>query len=232
MLTHTVSPLTKYMLIHKSDQKFTLDGNFGLWKNDNTLLSLYVLSILNQSSEKRSLSNKLHVRVHHEDNKVLSVGVEDWDVLSNYSPDVLSAWGIYGLEVNGWRPFVGANVAYRLSSKNLSYHKYLFGLKQKSFSTYAKAEVDKANNKLDLSLTYDSKVNNDLKLTADLKYIKDSSKEVATTTTDVTLVGEYRLDNLTFVKAKLSTDRSLVLSITRNFRQLLNFCFVTHVLII
>ena len=233
MLTHNVSPLTRYMLIHRSDQKFTFDGNFALWNNNILHLSLYSLNALNQNNGDRSLTNKFHLRVHHENNKIFSLGVENWDVLSSKTPDVLSTWGIYGLDVNGWRPFVGANVAYRLSSNKFVYHNYLFGLKQKSFSTYAKAEVKREEEKLDLSLTFDSKVNSDIKVSADLKYSKAKDKELKKDiyTTNVTLVGEYRLDNATFLKGKISTDNSLILSITRNFRQLLNFCFVTQVMI-
>jgi hypothetical protein len=229
MLTHTYSPLGRYLLTHKSDQSLTLDGNFHLWAQDLLSLSLYANSVLKQ--DKKQWNNKLHLRFHHDDNKVVSVGVEDWDVLSQQAPQTLSAWGICGFKVDQWRPFVGISGGFGLQSKKISYHKYLAGLKQKDWSLYAafnskrvtKDGKDSWAN--DCSFIADQKVNKDIKVSADIKCTCDDTCKPV-----VALVGEYRLDNDTFFKAKASnSDNSLTLSLTKNYRQLINFCFVTKV---
>jgi hypothetical protein len=216
-LTHTINSQNKYMIMHKQSN-ITLDGNFGLWSNKNLWVSLYVNSFLTQNLLKRRLDNKVQLRFHHDSDKILSVGIENYDPLSSSSPDVLSAWGVWGFESKGWKPFVGANVAYSISRKKLNYHKYLLGLKQKDWTTYFQAAVEGYDNKTFTVIT-DGKVNSDLKVSGDWRLC---GKDAQTT-----IAGEYRLDGSTFVKAKVSTDQSLVISLNRNFRQLLNLGFTT-----
>jgi hypothetical protein len=225
-LTHTVNSENKYMIMHKPSN-ITLDGNFGLWRNKNVWVSLYVNSVLTQNSEKSSLNNKLHVRFHHEDDKIFSVGIEKYDPLNNCSPDVISSWGIWGCEKNGWKPFVGANVAWSVSGKKLNYHKYLLGLKQKDWTTYVQAHLEGCSKKT-FSVITDGKINKDLKVSGDwkLNHSKDNEGKVCQKI-DATIAGEYRLDASTFVKAKVSTDRTMSVSLNRNFRQLMTLGFTT-----
>ena len=241
-LTHLLSPWTRYSIMHGSDQSCSLEGNFGLWAQDNIWLSLYANTMLIQRPEIKSLNNKLHLRFHHEDNKIVSIGVQDWDVLLGNSPQVLSAWGLYGMNINGWRPYIGINAAVSLLDKKVDEHTYLIGINQIDWSASIKggqtripAKLENMrtipdHNVMNINVTYDARINNDLKLTADYNY-STHVKDIALPH-KVQLVGEYRLDNSTFIKAKVSSDQSFIISITRNFRQLLNFCFVSKVIYI
>jgi hypothetical protein len=224
MLTHTYSPWTKYLVSHKSDQSISLDGNFSLWSQDKTWLSLYANS--NLQHEKNKWANKLHLRVHHDDNKIVSLGVEDWDVLSNNGPETLSAWGIFGFKVEQWRPFVGVGAGLSTQSKKIVYHKYLVGLKQKDWSLYAQlhAQMVKDAWKQEAGVIFDHRINKDIKVSADIKADVNDIKAAK-----LILVGEYRLDGDTFVKARVSNDQSVTLSLTKNYRQLINFSFLTKV---
>jgi hypothetical protein len=225
MITHTYSPWTKYLVSHKSDQTLSVDGNFGLWSQDKVLLSLYVNS--NLIHEKKKWNNKIQLRTHHDDNKILSVGVENWDVCSKSGPETLSAWGVWGFKVEQWRPFVGIGAGFGLNAKKINYHKYLVGLKQKDWSVYAQLHAQRGEKDIweqNAHIIYDHRVNKDVKVSADLKTnVKDLN------TAKLVLVGEYRLDGETFLKARVSNDQTLTLSLTKNYRQLINFSFLTKV---
>jgi hypothetical protein len=229
MLTHTYSPWTKYLVSHKSDQSLSLDGNFNLWSQDKVRLSLYVNSNLQQVDRK--WNNKIQLRTHHDDNKIISIGIEDWDVQSsNKAPEVLSAWGIWGFTADQWRPFIGVGAGLGLQSKSIAYHKYLVGLKQKDWSVYTQLHAQRQHKdgkdswEQNASIIYDHRINKDLKVSADIKAdINDLNKA------KFVLVSEYRLDADSFLKARVSNDQTLTLSLTKNFRQLINFCFLTKV---
>jgi hypothetical protein len=196
------------------------------------LVSLYVNSSLQH--DKKKWNNKIHLRTHHDDNKIVSVGFEDWDALSKKAPETLSAWGICGFKADEFRPFVGVGAGWGLQANNLSYHKYLVGLKQKDWTLCAELNVQRQDAKdvkdgkvhwgQTVSVIYDHRLNKEVKVSADLKAdINDLNSA------KVVLVGEYVLDSSTFLKARVSNDQSLTLSLTKNFRQLINFCFLTKV---
>jgi hypothetical protein len=228
MLTHTHSPWTRYLITHKSDQSLTLDGNFNIWRKDNVYVSLYANSVLKQ--ETKQMKNKLHLRLHHEDNKIVSVGVEDWNCCPKSAPETISAWGIWGFKVDQWRPFVGIHGGYGLNSKKLAYHKYLLGLKQRDWSLYTQVESKRVFKDLkdswsnEVSVLFDQRVNKDLKVSADLKANVENMSQA-----QVVLVGEYKLDGETALKARVANDSSLTLSLTKSYRQLLNLCLVTKI---
>jgi hypothetical protein len=218
------------MVSHKSDQSLSLDGNFNLWSQDKTWLSLYVNSNLQQ--DKRKWNNKIQLRTHHDDNKIVSIGIEDWDIHSGKAPEILSAWGIWGFKADQWRPFVGVGAGLGLQSKNIAFHKYLVGLKQKDWTLYAQLHAERQSKEgkdswaQNASVIYDHRINKDLKVSADLKADVNNIQAAK-----VAFVGEYRLDGDTILKARVANDQTCTLSLTKNFRQLINFCFLTKVTI-
>jgi hypothetical protein len=227
MLTHTYSPWTKYLISHKSDQSISLDGNFGLWAEDKSNLSLYANSTL--QNDKNRWNNKLQLRFQHEDDKAVSIGVEDWDILSkDCCPEIISAWGIWGFKTDEWRPFVGVGAGLNTQTKAIAYHKYLVGLKQMDWSLYVQLHALKAWGtwKQEASIIFDHRINKDIKVSADIKAdVKGVDRA------QLVLVGEYRVDVDTFIKARVSLDQSLTFSFTKNYRKLINFCFITKVIL-
>lgn len=227
------------MLTHKSNQSLLLDGNFGLYQQNDIFLSLYVNSKLDQSETKRDFTNKLHLRVHHQDDKIFSIGVEGWNPLKSTAPNVISASALIGKQVEGWRPYVGVSTAFKISSSSLSFHRYLIGLKQRQYTAYLEFNVDSKvrdvkNEKTGIitkedywgkavNVVCDWRVNPDLKVAKDLKWNVDTGALA------YGCVAEYRLDADTFVKGKFSSDNSVTLSLTHNYRGLLNFGVVTRV---
>jgi hypothetical protein len=237
-VTHRLSSFSSYKLTHKDNGQVTLDGNFKVYGKDNYWLSLYTYAKLDQNETKRALPTKLHLRFHHENNKIIGLGVEEWDVINRSSPDVLSAYGLLGGDIqNGWRGFGGVQAAYKISNSNIIYHKYLLGIKNKitqgqfEFSSNRVTpkrgetkEEDKWSN--NINLIVDHKYSDKLKLSKDLKFNLDDSK------VDVQIGGEYKIDNGTFLKAKVANDQSLSLSLTHNYRGLINFGFAARVILI
>jgi hypothetical protein len=214
------------MLIHKPN-KVTLDGNFKLWSKDDVMLSLYANSALEQNIKDRNLPSKLHLRVHHQDNKIFGLGVEGIDPLNiQTASPTLSAWGLYGAKLpHDLKAFGGAYVGFVPQSKHLSFHRYLLGLKHALGTAHLEFSVDRiltettsegkvlqtVENQSNVSVKFDGKANNDLKVGGDVSYDFLNSLQAK-------LYGEYSLDSSTFVKAKVDTENTLSVSLTHNYK--------------
>jgi hypothetical protein len=221
-----------------------MNGNFGVWRRDNVNVSVFADVSLTQNEKVRSLPSKVHVRVQHDDNKIVSVGFENTDVLNSHKPDVLSAWGLFGGNLpNGFKGFAGAYTGFQLSSNSLLFHKYLLGLKHKDLTGHLEAGINRVNNKSkvkdettgvetevdstvmqkSVNLRVDGNLCRSWKLGADLAYNFD------TTNLDAKVQGIYTLDSDTYLKVKAQSDNSLTLGLVHNYKGLINFNFVSKV---
>lgn len=239
-ITHKISPFSDYQVSHKSNGQCALEGNFKIHDQPNWLIVLHTNQTLNQSQTKRELPSKFLIRVHHVDNKIFSVGFEDWDMLSGRNPDILSVSGVFGQPINNdYRGVFGIYTGFKLSSQNILFHKYLLGIKHKNFSAYIEAGMTTVQEKSvhsesklttieektrkHVNLLVDGRLNDNLKLSSDLKVAIDSG------IVDSRLAGEYRIDNETVFKMKLQNDNSIGASITHNFRKLITLGFAARV---
>lgn len=226
------------MITHKP-QNVTLDGNFSLWKKDNVHLSLYTNVKLEQNEKKRELPSKVHLRVHHDDNKIFGFGFESFDPLRGCPvPNVFSAWGLAGGKLqNNFKSFGGFYTGYQLSSKAFLFQKFLFGLKHKDVTGYFEfsfdrvtkkikntegVEIDTVSQEKSLNFRVNGNCCKDVKLGGDLAYNLDTEK------IETKLFGEYAIDKNTFVKAKVQNDNSLTVGLTHNYRGLVNFGFTSR----
>ncbi len=218
--------------MHKPNN-VTLDGNFGLYSQDQLRLSLYANVKLEQDEKKRELPSKLHLRAQHEDNKIFSVGVEGFDPVFGKcpAPQVVSAWGLYGLPLtNGYKAFGGAFLGLHLGSRSLQFQRFLLGVKHNNLTGHLEFAVNRvvdkdgaASNERSAIVRFDSTATNELKVGGDVSY-NFNSKAV-----DAKLYGEYAIDSATFVKAKVQNDNSLTVGLTHNYKQLINFGFISKV---
>ncbi len=167
----------------------------------------------------------------------MSFGIDDWDALSGNGPNIFKAWAIYGMFVNGWRPFIGANVAYNANTSRLHYHKYLIGVKQADWSMIVHTDFNKKHiaipctsdnsYKNETTIICDGRVDKDVRLCSELKC--DKNPIMKEPDVRFNIGGEFRIDSSTILKAKFSSDQSLTFSLTRNYRQLIDLCFTTRV---
>lgn len=228
------------MITHKPDS-LTFDGNFEVHRKDDLYVSLYSELKAEQSEVKRKLPLKLQVRVHHKNDKIISVGVEQWDYTKSATPDVFSASGLFGGEVaKGYKAFGGAYSAFRLSSRSLLFHKYLLGLKHANLTGYAElsfgeTEVSNKNKETGVvtkkmewqkavTLRMNGKPYRNMKSGGDLAYNFDSHE------LNSRVWGQYDLDKETNVRARYShKDQTVTASLNHNFRGLINLGVVGKV---
>jgi hypothetical protein len=227
------------MITHKPNN-VTFDGNFKLWSKENVLLTLYTNVKLDQNEKKRELPSKVHLRVHHDDNKIVGFGFENLDPFKSHTPDVLSGWALFGGHApHGFKSFGGVYTGYQLSSKALLFQRYLWGLKHRHLTSYVEfshdrvtkkikntegVEIDTISHEKSVNVRVDGNVNRDLKVGGDVAYNIDTQKF------ETKVYGQYTIDKDTFVKAKLQNDNSLTVGLTHNYRGLINFGFVSRVI--
>jgi hypothetical protein len=224
------------VLTHKPDS-LTLDGNFKIWSNRESLLTLYANSKLEQSAKKRELPSKLHFRFHHEDNKIFSAGVESYDPFKASTPEIFSVSGLVGGNLpRNYKLFGGLYSGYHLQSKSLQYHKYLLALKHSNVNAFFEfgfnkvtkklknsegVEVDTTSNEKSVNLRVNGTPLSGIKLGGDLGYNLDNKN------LNTRVYAEYSIDSLTSLKAKIENDNTLTLGLTHNYKGLINFGFVS-----
>ena len=215
-----------------------LDGNFKLYSQDKNYVSLYTNLKLEQNESKRELPSKIHVRLHHEDNTIFSVGIEKFDFFSGKNPDVISASGLFGKEVNStYKAYGGLYSGFGISAKAVLFHKFLLAIKNKDYSANVEFGINRAVEKKKNEETkeetesvkyvknaivrFDANVNKSLKVGGDLAI------NMETSALDAKMFGQYAIDKDTFVKVKVQNDHSVTVGLTHNYRGLINFGFVS-----
>jgi len=197
---------------------------------------------MEQDATKRAFPSKLHFRFHHDDNKIVSVGVENLDVFNSKKPEVLSAWGLFGGEVQpGFKTYAGVYSGFGLGPNAFTFHKFLVSLKHKDLTSFVefglnrnvttKVNEDKTETQVvsfakTLNFRFDGNVCKDLKVGG------DAALNLETQSVDAKLFGEYNLRDGTLVKFKVQNDNSVTLGLTHNYRGLVNFGFVSRVFIL
>jgi hypothetical protein len=184
------------------------------------------------------MMHKLGIRLQNEDNMLVSLGVEDWDSFSGNSPHIFTGSTIYGMIVNGWKPFFGVNIGYNSNTSKLQFHKYLIGLKQLDWSLMIHTDFNRKHisipstsdntYKYETTVICDGRVDKDVKLSSELTI--DKNPLMKEPDVRFNIGGEFRIDSLTLLKAKVSSDQSMILSLTRNFRQLIDLSLTTRVI--
>jgi hypothetical protein len=230
-----VSSKSSYNLIHKPDL-LTLDGSFHLGDYKNANVYLYAKSDLTQNEKEKKLPSTIKFRVFQEGNRLLSLGVENVDLINNPKPDVLSVLGLYGVNLqNGWRAYAGPYLAFQLSTKTVHSHKYLVGVKNTNFSGWVEASSEPAQKKKDqtvdapvkdnkVGFRFDAVACPKTKFGGDLIVNCDDLKNVA-----LKAYVEHKLDDATTLKAKFEDNSKLTVGINRKFGNLVNFGFVSAV---
>jgi len=233
--------LSSYILTHKQ-KEVSVDGNWKLFNNDNMYVSLYTWFKLEQDENSRKLPSKVHVRAHHDDNKVVSIGFEDYDVLGKDSkfPETISVWGLAGGELQkGWKSYAGAYTSFNWAVNRMQLHKYMAGVKQgRDFYTFVEAGINRKEVIVkDETTQTETKTYPWIKTAAwkvfgkpceDVRVWGDLTANFDDGAYSGRIAGEYKIEKNTFVKAKIATDRSLTLGITHNFNNFLNFGFVAQ----
>lgn len=217
-----------------------MEGTFNVAERDTYGVTLYTNTAFTQSPLSRAIKSKLHFRVQHSDNKVFSVGFEDFDPLSNSHPTRLSLWNLYGTRQADFKAFGGYYVAYDTNLSFVPFYKLLAGFKHSQVTAFLQANVNRTRvtttidpslgikttnvvNDPEISLTVDTKPRSDLKVFGDANY------NVTAESLDVGVGTEYLIEQGTRVKGRVANDKSLVLSLIHNYRNTINFAMVAKV---
>lgn len=230
--------MTSYTVSHKKSD-VTLEGKFNLYRRDNLHVALYEKVILEQNEKRRALPSNLQLRIHHEDNKIISLGVENYDVLNRVQPNDLSASGLYGHDLrNGFRVFGGASALFRVSTSNFLNHRYLLGVRHRDVRATAELACNRVNTPVViegekseksevqkvLDVKIDGVINSTLKTGADVNYNFDTKNF------GMRVYAEHQFDSSTSLRARIDNFDSLTFGLVHNYRQLINFGFVSRVI--
>lgn len=240
-LTYKPNRTSTLIFSHKDNGFTSLDANIGLFENNNGLFTLYTLNKFSQTASKRDFTNKVHLRAHQGDNKIFSIGVEDYDFVNKPVPDVISATGVYGFNLTDYKAFAAFNVGYRISAKNLAFHKWATVLRASNFQTILELGFNQRTKEVknqttghitkesylskEANLLVDADVYPDLRVGADAKLNLDNND------VKLAVVGDYKIDSATTLRAKINNENTAVLSLNHNFRGLLNFGIISSVYI-
>jgi hypothetical protein len=238
-LTYKPNRLSTLIFSHKDNGLTSLDANIGLFENDTNLFTLYTLNKFTQTGSRREFVNKVHVRAHHGDNKILSLGVEDWDPISKPAPDVVSATGVYGFRLADYKAFATFNLGYRISGKSLAFHKWAGVVRANNFNAILELgfnqkarEIKNATTGTITKENYVSKEANllvDADVLPDLRVGADARLNLDDSNIKLAVVGDYRIDSTTTFRAKIDNENTAVLSLNHNYRGLINFGIVSSV---
>jgi len=105
-------------------------SNTKIYTNNDFVFSFYA-----------QLINKFHLRFHKDNNKIFSIGIENLGITrskeeqqkSNHN---ISLYGLYGFKLNeDYKLITGVHLGHN-KEHPLLYHKYLLGLKSKTFTGF------------------------------------------------------------------------------------------------
>jgi hypothetical protein len=217
------------------------DGNFSVWQQDLRNLTLFTSLTYDNKNKgkenaKESLNSRFALRYNHNNNQIFTLGLDKFDYMKG-SPSTVLVNYVHGGEVRpGARVYGGYQLGFNFSSKSVALHNFLLGFKDKNFSAFAEAILNKKESEFEksYSLRANSKVNDNLNFLAKITYgpkkVKDeNNKEITVQAVDAELVGDYNLGDGTKLKGRISNDNSLTLGLLHNYNKLVNFGFVSKV---
>lgn len=183
---------------------------------------------MNQDKDKCESNLQVHVRVHHRNNALFSLGVENWSPCQLLSwcsgsalPSVASAFASYGKELEGVNVSFNAFAHYNLANSFLPYWTFFLKAVKGNFTWLFQANLNRevvenkennestqtVNNSVDLVFRFIKTLNNNTSFWWNLNYDMTSKK------TDATFVASHQLDKVK-LNAKLQTDNSLTVGLT------------------
>ncbi len=78
----------------------SFESEYNHWSKDNLSVGSFVKAVVSQSEKSCSSDSKVQLRVHHNDNLLLTLGAEEWNVCKG-SPQVFAIGGSYGKVTEG-----------------------------------------------------------------------------------------------------------------------------------
>jgi len=200
-------------------------------KKGNLAVSAFTKGKLEQDAKKRVLPTKVHFRVHHEDNKVVSFGVENYDPLTNLVPNVFSINAILGKTIKNegstHQVFGGIHHAFNFTDQFFLYHKFLFGFKNSKIKSFLEFGLNNERKQIEgeekdkpkfetivhkvVDVKVDADVNDKLKVGLDLNVNFDDKK------TETKLYSRYDIERGTAFKARLDNFNTVILGLSHKF---------------
>jgi hypothetical protein len=200
----------------KTGGENTLEIEGDSYKKEHITVAGYVKSVNNLSENKNSGDTKASVRIHHKDNLLLTLGVENWKCC-NGGPKDFVIGGSFGKRVEEVKLTFNTLFNFNIDTKFLKLARFfvkgnkgdLTGLFLVNANRSESGEGEKkvTTQAFDLALKFTKQVCPKTKVGGSLSHNIDDQK------TEVALVGSHQFDRLR-LNAKVSTERDLTLGVT------------------
>jgi len=212
---------------HTASGTTSLEAEGSLFRQNDLEVTGLAKTELDQGADRRNLSTKVQLRVHHRNNALVSAGVENWNTL-NGAPHLYSAYGSYGHVADGTRLTFNGYLSYNALLSFAPLARFFVKATRGDLTGLVVANVNrrqveaedkskKVENDVDLQLRFLNTVDSKTRVGGTLSY------DVGSKVTNAVFVASHALDRVR-LNARVSTDRSFTAGITSTFDDVtLNF---------
>ena len=194
--------------------EFTVESEQDHHQKDHIQVGSYLKSVTSHSAEACNSDANLQIRVHHKDNLLVSLGLENGSICKGLAPHVVSLGTSYSTPVDDKRVTFNTLFKLNVDSKHLSLISFLLKAKNAKTTGFFLANINKiegedkkSNQEIDLSFKFVHAVSDKTKIGGSLNH------DINTKKSEATFVASHKFDNVR-VNAKLDSQRALSLGIT------------------
>lgn len=194
--------------------QYTVETELDHFAKDQINVGSFANFETNNNSEGCNTNGKVHLRIHHKDNALLTVGVENLNLCTG-AAGLLALGSSFGRVVDGNRVTFNSLVKYNLEAKHLALVSFFVKAKKGDTTGLFITNVNKKRVENDPLLTQE--VDLALKVVKQVcprtKVGGELTHDINTAKTNLTLVSSLQFDKVR-VNAKLDAERALTLGIT------------------
>lgn len=210
-LKHKCSKLTAELKT-KTGGENTLEVEADLYKKDDIKVGLFANSTYKLSECSCDCNTKAHFRVHHKDNALVTLGLENWDCCKGIPKDLVVGTS-FGKVNDGHKFTVNTKFNFNIDSKFLQLAQFFVKGTKGDFTGLFNANLNRqaaeggATQDMDFSFRFTKQLDDKVKVGGSLTHEVNSKK------TNFAVVGSKQFDRVR-VNGKVSSDRDLTVGIT------------------
>lgn len=204
---------------HKDKGETSVEVDAKAFAKDDVKVNLYSKLVLDQGADRCNSDVTAMLRVHHRDNALVSLGVENWKPCEG-SPNNLTAYGSYGLVRDGAKFSINSYLNFDVKSKFLPVAKVVTSYQKGNVRGYLQGNLnrkqvdtdDKENPKV-TSQTFDFTAKAIQDVCPKTKAGFSANYNLESKAFNVAFIGSKVIDRVR-LNGRVGTDRSLTLGIT------------------
>lgn len=193
--------------------EFSLETELNHVEKDNIKVGSFHKTVVKHGENGHSSNVKVQLRVHHKDNALVTLGVEDWNACSGH-PRVFALGGSYGKATEGKKHSFNGLLHFNIETRFLQLARFFVLHNQGDFTGLFEANIkrsqnesNESNNAIDLTAKFTKQVCEKVKVGGLLYHDIDSKK------TNAEVVVSKKFDRLTF-HGKVTSNREALVGIT------------------